>query len=102
MKAQGEIYIQFPSQFLNLPNLFSCFITGNLNTFDTCRKENNLFIIKLDEDYNSGLITIKITNIRNPVIEKTDAFVIYSKYDSKIVDEAKPDSVDQRVISYTN
>ena len=101
LRKKSEIYIEFPSNYTALPNYFDCLISGSINTFNSCKRKANKFIIELDSVYISGDIKVIIDNIKNPNLDKSGVFNIYTKYDSKIVDETKLDSKPKRILSFS-
>ena len=96
MSVGSEIHIKFPPEYTSLPQNPRCNVFGGINTFEICYKLVNEIIIKLDSNYNTDVIYLKINGISNPDIMKTSAFEIYTYYDGSIMDETKADTAASR------
>jgi hypothetical protein len=97
----AEIHIRFPSDYTDLPQNPSCGVSGGVNTFDLCYKLVNEIIMKLDSEYFTDPIYVKIKGISNPNVAKTNAFVLYTYFDGAIVDETKVETLEIRKVSLT-
>jgi hypothetical protein len=96
----GEIYVQFPEEYFSLPNNVVCYISGALETFQSCRKKQRSIYIVLNSNYNTGKIRLEVIGIRNPLNPSTSPFKIYSSYDSQIIDSTGDDASDSLIINF--
>lgn len=94
LRTGARIYIDFPPEYSDIPNNPVCFIKGGLTTFKQCEKISNSIYLELDKSYISGTIELTINDIKNPNVENSDAFYIYTQYDSRLIDETKADSTE--------
>lgn len=97
----SEIHIRFPADYTDLPQNPLCSVAGGVNTFDLCYKLVNEVIMKLDSEYFTDPIYIKVAGVSNPNVAKTSAFVIYTYFDGLVVDETKPETLEIRKVSLT-
>lgn len=82
--AKGTaIRITFPSvNFVQLPQSPSCFMTGGINGFASCRLDGTTYEIVTNSNYNLETILIKIEGIHNPSVTQSEDFIISAIYDS--------------------
>ena len=99
LSTGAEIHIIFPSEYSSLPQNPNCFVSGGINTFETCSKLGNEIIMKLNSNYNTGTIFIMVTGITNPDFAKTSSFEAYTYYDGSIIDQTRTASAAFRTIS---
>ena len=99
LSSGSEIHIKFPAEYSSLPQNPFCNVWGGINTFEICYRLVNEIIMKLDSNYNTDVIYLRINGISNPDVAKTSAFEIYTTYDGSTVDETKSDTADSRKVS---
>jgi hypothetical protein len=97
----AEIHIRFPSDYTDLPQNPSCSVSGGVNTFDLCYKLVNEVIMKLDSEYFTDPIYIKVAKESAIPTSPRLAFVLYTYFDGLVVDETKAETLEIRKVSLT-
>jgi hypothetical protein len=95
----AEIHIVFPADYSSLPQNPNCFVSGGINTFDSCSRLGNEIILKLNSNYNTGTIYILVTGITNPDFSQTSSFEAFTYYDGSVIDQTRTASSSSRRVS---
>lgn len=100
LSVGSEIHFRFPPEYSFLPQNPFCNVWGGISTFEVCYRLVNEIVVKLDSNYFTDVIYVRINGITNPNFDKSSPFYIYTTYDGATLDETKADTAASRVVNF--